>query len=411
MLSPDSPSRGGTTTTFLRWTFCRAVFHRGYVLTSGLYFVLDAHLSAYQLLVLATAMSVTLVLSDIPLGVWSDSFSRKWPLVIGHGFLAAGMVMTGLVTVFPLLVVTQVLWGLGWAFSTGADVAWVTDESNRPSQIATVLTVRARWDLVGGAVGMVAFGLLGWAMGLGPAIVVSGSAMALVGVSVAINFTESNFVPPKMQKWKSSVSILQRGLRLSRRDDQVRLVLVATMTVNAAAMITWVFPKQLIDQGFPSDPVLWYTALGLLTLAVGILALRVVEARIEGVGVAKRAYALTCFVGSMGLVVLASAPNAVIGSAGILLVSGIAFNVTRTVSVIWVNRRTPSDIRATMHSFLSQAESVGEILGGVALAGLAALSGTLSTILASAALIGIAGVLVGTTRTDQRPSPAIEGPD
>jgi MFS family permease len=411
MLAPDNAGRSGTTNTFLRWTFCRAVFHRGYVLASGLYFVLDARLSAYQLLVLATVMSITLVLSDIPLGVWSDAFSRKWPLVIGHGFLAAGMVMTGLVTVFPLLVVTQVLWGLGWAFSTGADVAWVTDEFNRPGLIAAVLTVRARWDLTGGAVGMVAFGLLGWAVGLGAAIVVTGSAMALVGVYVAVRFTENNFVPPKVQKWKNAVSIFQRGLLLSRRDDQVRLVLVATMIVNGAAMISWVFPRQLIDQGFPSNPVLWYTALGILSLGVGVLALHVVEARIEGVGVARRTYALTCFVGSMGLVVLAYAPSAVIGSAGILLVSGISFNVTRTVSVIWVNRRTPSDIRATMHSFLSQAESAGEIVGGVALAGLAALSGTLSSILTAAALIGVAGVLVGKSRADHRAFPAVDGSD
>lgn len=410
MLGPDNAGRG-TTSTFLRWTFCRAVFHRGYVLASGLYFVLDAHLSAYQLLVLATVMSITLVLSDIPLGVWSDAFSRKWPLVIGHGFLAAGMVMTGLVTVFPLLVVTQVLWGLGWAFSTGADVAWVTDEFNHPGLIAAVLTVRARLDLTGGAVGMVAFGLLGWGVGVGAAIVVTGSAMALVGVYVAVRFSENNFVPPKAQKWKSSVSIFQRGLLLSRHDDQVRLVLVATMIVNGAAMISWVFPRQLIDQGFPSNPVLWYTALGILSLGVGILALHVVEARIEGLGVARRTYALTCFVGSMGLVVLAYAPNAVIGSAGILLVSGISFNVTRTVSVIWVNRRTPSDIRATMHSFLSQAESAGEIVGGVALAGLAALSGTLSSILAAATLIGVAGVLVGKSRADHRAFPAVDGSD
>src|ERR1700729_995462 len=71
------------TATFLRWTFARAVFHRGYVLVSSLYFVINAHLSGYQLLLLATTMSITLVLSDIPLGVWSDAFSRKWPLVIG----------------------------------------------------------------------------------------------------------------------------------------------------------------------------------------------------------------------------------------------------------------------------------------------------------------------------------------
>ena len=141
------------TTTFLRWTYLRAVFHRGYVLASGLYFVVNARLPAFQLVLLGTVMSATLLLSDVPAGVWSDAFSRKWPLVIGHGFMAAGMIATGLVTAFPLIVVTQVLWGLGWAFSGGADVAWLTDEVDRPDRIARVLTVRARRDLLGGATG------------------------------------------------------------------------------------------------------------------------------------------------------------------------------------------------------------------------------------------------------------------
>ncbi|HEX3724338.1 MAG TPA: hypothetical protein VHV31_16235, partial [Nitrolancea sp.] len=47
-------------TTFLRWTFLRAIFHRGYVLASGLYFVVTAHLSASQLVFLGTVMAVTL---------------------------------------------------------------------------------------------------------------------------------------------------------------------------------------------------------------------------------------------------------------------------------------------------------------------------------------------------------------
>jgi MFS transporter, DHA3 family, tetracycline resistance protein len=88
---------------------------------------------------LGTGMAVTLTLSDIPAGVWSDAFSRKWPLVVGHGFLAAGMLLTGLVTAFPLL------------------------------------PARARWDLVGGMAGMIVFGVLGWAISLAVAIVASGA--------------------------------------------------------------------------------------------------------------------------------------------------------------------------------------------------------------------------------------------
>ncbi|HMC42311.1 MAG TPA: hypothetical protein VKI20_04810, partial [Acidimicrobiales bacterium] len=85
----------------------------------------------------------------------------------------------------------------------------------------------------------------------------------------------------------------------------------------------------------------------------------------------------------------------------VLLVSGISFNVTRAVSVIWVNRRTTSDVRATVLSLLSQAETVGEIGGGFALALLARAAGIPQTLAASGALIACAGLLVARSRADR----------
>jgi len=387
--------------TFLRWTFGRAVLHRGYVLTSSLYFVVDAGLSGSELIVLGTAMSLTLLVSDIPAGVWSDAFSRKWPLVIGHGFLAAGMALTGAVTAFPLLVLSQVLWGLGWACSIGADVAWLTDELGDPARIARILTARARRDLVGGAVGMASFGLVGWAAGLSTAIVVSGVGMALLGAFVATRFGEDNFAATPERRWRASLSIGRRGLVLARRDREILLVLAATFVVNGAGIVAWLFPRQLVDLGFPRHLVLWYTALGIVASAVGVVALRLVEARIDGVGAARRTYAFACFTGLLGLIVLSSAPNALVGSLGVVLAGGIAFNVTRTVSVIWVNRRTTSDVRATVHSVLSQAETLGEIAGGFALALVAREAGTSATLVVAAALIAVAGAVVVRSRADR----------
>ncbi len=388
-------------TTFLRWMYLRAVFHRGYVLTSGLYFVVAAHLSASQIVLLGTVMSITLVLTDIPTGAWSDLVGRKWPLVIGHLLLAAGMAMTGVVTAFPLILVTQVLWGSGWAFLTGADVAWITDELNQPQCIAQVLTASARWELAGGATGMVAFGVLAWATSLATAIVVSGVGMAVLGLFVAARFTERNFIATRENRWSASLSIFRLGVNLSRRDHEILLVLLATVLINGASMVTWLFPRQLVNLGFPSDLVLWYTAQGIVSSAAGVVALHIVQARIDGVGVARRIYALTCFIGVLGLIVLATAPNAIIGSVGVLLVSGIAFNVTRTVSVIWVNRRTTSDVRATVRSFLDQAEAIGEICGGFALAVIAGTAGMAIALITSAALIAFTGALVALSRADR----------
>ena len=66
--------------------------------------------------------------------------------------------------------------------------------------------------------------------------------------------------------------------------------------------------------------------------------------------------------------------------------------------MIWVNRRTASDVRATVHSFLSQAENFGEIVLGVTLAILAGTASVTVALMGSAALLAVAGALAAGTR-------------
>jgi hypothetical protein len=238
------------------------------------------------------------------------------------------MAMTGLVTAFPLLLVTQMLWGVGWGVlerrRRGVDHrrAWSARPDCASAHGAGPLGCRGRGSGDGRIRG------LGWAAGLTTAIVASGAAMALLGLYLAARFTEDNFTPVREQRWNASLSIFRRGAALARRDHEILLVLAATMLINAASMVTWLFPRQLIDRGFPNDPVLWYAALGIVSFAVGAVALRIVEAHIDRAPVARRAYAFACFVGAGGLIVLACAPDALIGCIGVLLVSGLSLNVT-----------------------------------------------------------------------------------
>ena len=149
--------------TYQRWMFMRAVFHRGWWLVTSIYLVVVADLSAPQLALYGAVLAITGLLAEVPTGVLADAISRKWSLVIAHLVLGAGMVLMGLVTAFPLILVSQVLWGLGWTFSSCADVAWLTDELDRPVRTASVLMTAARWEQVGAACGLIAFGGLGWA--------------------------------------------------------------------------------------------------------------------------------------------------------------------------------------------------------------------------------------------------------
>lgn len=391
--------------TYVRWIWMRAVFHRGWWLAASVYLVVVAELSASQLLIYAAVMAATGLVAEVPTGVMADAISRKWSLVVAHLVMGSGMVMLGLVTEFPLILATQVLWGLGWTFSSGADVAWVTDELDEPDRISAVLIAGARWEQVGAAGGLVAFGALAWATELGTAVVVAGASMVVLGLFVATRFGERNFTPTREHRWRGSVLILRRGLALARRDREILVVLAATFLVNGGGAVGFLFPRRLLELGFPAEPapIVWFTALGLATLAVGVVALRFVESRIEGMGVARRCYVAASMTGALGLIVIGQAPDDATAMAGVLLVSGIAQPVTRAVSVIWVNRRATSEVRATVHSLLAQAESAGEIVGGVALAVVALTAGISVTLTAAGAVVAVAGVLVVRSRAGRGP--------
>src|SRR5687768_9927979 len=168
--------RSTLATAYLRWAFLRAALARGWWLVAALHLVVVADLSPSQLVLVGVFQGLVVVVAEVPAGVLADAVSRRLALVVAHVVMGAGMAMTGLVTTYWLLVVSQCLWGLGWAISSGADVAWITDELDRPDLIDRVLTAQGRFDMIGAAAGIVVFGALGWATGFPVAIVVAGTS-------------------------------------------------------------------------------------------------------------------------------------------------------------------------------------------------------------------------------------------
>jgi|TARA_R110002110_G_scaffold255220_1_gene471038 MFS family permease len=383
--------------TFLRWKGVHAVFHRGYWLVASLYLVVDAELTAFQLVFIGTAQGVIAVAVEVPAGVVADTMGRKKSLVAAHVLMGTGMLLTGLTTDFPLLVATQMLWGSAWTFVSGADVAWVTDELDDPVRIDRVLAASARYQALGSACGLIAFGAFAWFADRELAIVASGAATIALGVYVHARFPERNFTPLTSRRWQGGLDTLRIGAQLARNDRVVVLLFGATFLVNGGSEIFGrLYAKRLVDLGFPTnpDPIVWYTALGIGALLVAAVAVRAVEARIAGAQVARTTYGAACLLGALGMILLAAAPDPLTASIGVLVVSGVSLSITRVVGSIWLNRQVPSDVRATVHSFLAQAEYLGEIVCGFGLAIVASTAGAPASIVGGASLLVIAGIAV-----------------
>lgn len=380
---------------FVRWTWMRAVLHNGWWLVASTYMVIDAGLSASQIVLIGSVQGIFALFCEVPAGVFADTISRKWSLVLSHVLMGTAMLATGLVTSFPLLMATQVLYGVAWTFASGADIAWITDELDQPDRIAAVLSRAARAQLAGSATGLLAIGALAWVTRRDIAVVVAGSAMLLLALYLIVRFSEERFVPTRTSRWSASWTTFKRGLTLVRRSREILLIFLATFLINGAADAGGrLAPKQLLDLGLPTvDPIVWFTSLGFFALLVGSAALRIAEKHVDGHH-ARRSYAIAAVVGAAGMTLFAFAPEAISASAALVIISGIAIPLTRIISAIWLNARTTSDIRATTHSFLAQAEYLGEVTCGLAIALIANLVGLSLALAGCATLFALTAALM-----------------
>jgi MFS family permease len=393
---PDLASR------FLRYSFARGVCGRGYWLAASIYLVVVADLTPAELLLIGAAQALTVLVAEVPAGVFADTVSRRLSLVIACSASGAGMTMAGLVTAFPALVVSQMLWGLGWAFASGADIAWITDELDRPDLIDRLLTRRARWELLGAAAGILASGLLAIATSLATSVVLFGLLMIALGLHVR-RFPEAGFTPaPADQRWCRAAAVARGGLGLVRRDSEVLLIVVGWLFANGAdAGYGRLVEEQVIGTDLAAtQAIVWFSVLGLAVLGVSAVLLRIVERHIDRPATARRAFLAGCTAGTVGLLVFAYAPDRRVALAAVVLASSAVHpgSVVRAVTEIWVNRRSACAIRATVHSLLSQSEHVGELAFGLGLAALAQATTGTTSITASAALLATAGLVITRTR-------------
>lgn len=392
MVTPRDPAA-----IYLRWGALNTAVFQGFGLVALLYWVVDADLDPLQLVLLGTALELSVFVGEIPTGVVADTLSRKWSIVISHMVMGTGMILTGLTTAFIPLALAQMVWGIGWTFQSGADVAWITDELDDDSRIDRVLTAKNRWAIWGGIVGSVGVGLLGWATSLSFALVTAGTASMVLGLAVALTFTEHNFSRSDGGHVNESKAIFRNGIRLARGDSQLVRVLAATVLFNSGAeAVDRLFTSRLVDLGLPQtpDPLVWFMAVSVVGALAGIVALHWIESRVEADGAPSRFYVAAGFLAAVATLLLAAAPEIVSGLAAVFLARGIGMRVVPVVASIWVNQRATSEVRATVQSFLGQAEAIGEVGGGIALGIVAQQLGISTALVCSASLFGLTVLLV-----------------
>src|SRR3990172_5176788 len=162
--------------------FTASTFFAMMFVTMSLYEATIAGLNPVQLVLVGTTLEVSAFLFEVPIGVVADAYSRRLSIIIGYLLMGAGFLVEGLFPVFLPILLAQVIWGLGYTFTSGATQAWISDEIGEES--ANKLLLRAnRVSLYASLLGMGLAILIG-SQYVSLPILVGGVGVILIGFAL-----------------------------------------------------------------------------------------------------------------------------------------------------------------------------------------------------------------------------------
>jgi DHA3 family tetracycline resistance protein-like MFS transporter len=339
---------------------------------SSVYQVTVAGLSPLQLVLVGTVLEASVFLFEVPTGVVADVFSRRLSVIIGIFLIGLGFILEGSVPLFIAILLAQVLWGVGYTFTSGATQAWITDEIGEEAAGKAFLR-STQVDLLCSLVGL-GLGVALGAVRVNLAIQVGGGFMLLLGVFLTFFMPETGFKPAprgESSSWQNMMRTLRDGLNTVRGRP-------ALMTILGIGLIYGLYSegfdrlwtKHLIDQfamplAHRLQPVVWIgavRAVGMLfSLGAAELARR--NFRTDLYQALARALLGISVVLVIGLFGFAMAGSLFVAIPAYWLIA-ISRNVIDPLYTAWVNHKLESHVRATVISMSSQVDAIGQIGGG-----------------------------------------------
>ena len=183
----------------------------------SLYEATVANLSGMQLVLVGTTLELTVLLFEVPTGIVADAYSRKLSIIIGFFLMGIAFLIEGSFPIFGIILLVQVLWGLGYTFTSGATQAWLSDEIGEENANRAFLRGN-QFDLAGSFLGMLVAIPLG-NLAVNVPILVGGAMIVLTGLALALFMPEHGFKPiPRENRnsFQHMAEIFKKGIAVVR---------------------------------------------------------------------------------------------------------------------------------------------------------------------------------------------------
>jgi DHA3 family tetracycline resistance protein-like MFS transporter len=342
-------------------------------ITVSLVFMVEvARLDPLQMVLVGTALELSVFLFEIPTGVVADAVSRRLSVMIGHALVGLGYSIIVIWPTFEVILLSNVVWGFGYTFISGAYPAWLTSEVG----VARANEGFLRGSQLGHAASFVGIFLaIGLAhVSLALPIAVGSIGIALLSVGMLLFMREEHFVPTvatDRATWSAMAEIFLAGAREIRGHPILVSMLVITAVFGMFSEgIDRLFVPYLIESyEFPTlgslGSVTWWGIIAAVSSLAGLAATTIARRKVDLEDQRRMTHVLAgCLLGISLLVVLLA------NLSGFYLVlvcywlMGSLRSAYGPLMTAWLNRLLPEGSRATLFSMYGQADALGQTAGG-----------------------------------------------
>lgn len=339
---------------------------------SSVYQITLADLTPLQLVLVGTTLEAAIFIFEIPTGVVADVFSRRLSIVIGYLLIGIGFIVEGLFPFFAPILLAQVLWGLGYTFTSGATEAWITDEIGEENAGNAFLRAN-QLGLLTALLGIIAGMVLG-NVRVNVPIQIGGLGLLVVGIMLGILMPETKFSPVDAQErgtWQRMFATLIQGLSLIRNRPQLMHILgIGFIYGLYSEGFDRLWTKHILDNfaapaSLNLQPIIWIGFIRGIGMLLAASLTEIARRKIltnQFFSVAKALYILTVLLG-ISLFGFALGKSFWLVIVMVWLID-IAREIISPIYTAWVNQRLDSNVRATVLSMSGQVDAIGQILGG-----------------------------------------------
>lgn len=339
------------------------------------YQVQMVHLDPLQLVLVGTALETSCFIVQVPTGIFADIYSRRWSVIIGFLLVGIGFTLEGSFPTFAIVLISQVIWGVGSSFVSGALEAWVADEVGE-EHIGPVFIRGTQVGQLTALVGIIASVVIA-SIQINYSIIAGGVLYVGMGIFLLMVMPEHRRQAREKSEhpgWKEFAHTALEGGRLVRRSRTLLIItaIAAFFGMSSEGMDRLWISHLLTDIHVPTlgilKPVVWFgvievVSMGLAVIATGFMRKWINTREHKAVVLWQllfNALRVTCmllfaFTGNFLVALLA------------LWGASLTRKINHPLYDAWLAQNIDPKVRATVMSFNGQVDACGQILGGPAI--------------------------------------------